>query len=90
MITRTIQISRKEFDIEVEIKRDGTPVEAKMIVTYMEDTPINCLEAVKNSEVMMAEIRIQAEGIDWNDHGGEESFESFKDMMGSAFRGESA
>lgn len=90
MQTRTIQISRKEFDIEVEITQDGTPVEAKMIVTYMEDTKIDCLEAVKNSKVMMAEIQHQAEGIDWNDHGGGDAIESLKEMMDSVFGGESA
>lgn len=69
MKTKTIQISRRDFDFVIDIRRDGTPVSAKMIVTYMEDTPIDCLEAVKASEVMMAEIQHQAEGINWNDHG---------------------
>ena len=82
MKTRTIEIERKQFTIECEVKRDGTVVEAKMRAEGMESTPIECLEAVKASKELMFEIEYQVQGIDWDDHG-DFSFDTFKDELAS-------
>lgn len=82
MITRTIEIEEKQFDIVVEVTRDGSPVEAHMIVAHMEDNPIPCLEAVKNSNYYSKLIAEEAATLNWNDHGDEGfSMEDFRETM---------
>jgi hypothetical protein len=68
MITRTIEIEEKNLTITAEVQRDGTVVEAMLRADHMEDTPLDCTHAVRNSKYYMARVQEEIQGIDWEDH----------------------
>ncbi len=86
MITRTIELVEKNFDIVVEVTKDCQVIEANMIVIHMEDNPIECAHSVRHSEYFMNRIKEQFVHLDWSngddDHAEESwSIESLKESM---------
>ncbi len=69
MRTRTIEIEETAYLITAEMNRHGDIVEATICVVHMENTFIDCKEAIKNSKYMMAKVQEKFEELDWNDHG---------------------
>jgi hypothetical protein len=67
--TRTIEIEETAFLITAEVDREGTIREAMISVVHMENTPISCTEAVKQSPYFSRRVQEQFEELDWDDHG---------------------
>ncbi len=87
MITRTIELVEKNFDIVVEVTKDGRIIEARMIVAHMEDNPIECLKSVLGSKYYQKRIEAEFILLDWSDNGDDDhaeeswSVESLKESM---------
>lgn len=83
-----------DYTTEIELTKEG---EILYATSLMDDLGIykECTKEMKervNADDGIWKRRIDdfIRDHDWSDHGGEEKFESYKDMMGSVFRGESA
>lgn len=80
MITRIIKITEMNFDIYVEVNRQADVVKAEMMAVHMEETPIDCTEAVKSSNYYSKLVASEFSEIDWDDHGDDDfSMETIKE-----------
>lgn len=97
MKTQTIEFDYGSYLVEVEATQDGIVISATLSMEYIDPIdgtkrftqPEDCTKRFKESDFCMKELWKRIAEIDWSDHG-DESTDSFRDMMGSVFRGESA